>query len=508
MAQKTAAYYFLWSEGGYGASRETETEAVLVPERRWALQMRCQIHSRVPDGGGLRWKWSPGEMDNELLHKRVRLAVFHLPVPSHVAGDRGKCPGDWFISVNLKDAYFHIQIAPRHRQSGVCILNYLDDWLVIAQSRDTLKNHRCQLIEHLKHLGLTINVQKCKLHPTQAITYLGMDLDSRSMIARLSQERIQSLVSALTTTNGSDAEMLLETVGVYGSSSCGVSDRASAYETTSAMTEIPGAKQSLEEWSVACLGVFGVGANDTQSLAAIEGDSVTLHTDVTKINEDDDILWKSGSDNFLIASISIEKKSFSKFDGTNARFRDRLKLDNQTGSLTITNTTTQHAGLYKLQISGAKRLSKTFSVSVYARLLVPVISSNSSQCSSSSSSYCSLLCSVVNVSRVTLSWYKGNSLLSSISASDLSISLSLPLEVEYQDKNTYSCVLNNPISNQTRHLDISQLCHTCSDDHIHCCGFTEAVVRLVVSALVGVAAVAFLVYDIRSTGGGDKKQIL
>ncbi|ROL48221.1 CD48 antigen [Anabarilius grahami] len=252
-------------------------------------------------------------------------------------------------------------------------------------------------------------------------------------------------------------------------------------------------------------GLFGAETNEIQSVSVTEGDSVTLNTDLTEIPND--IIWQFGANNSQIAKIKRKKQIFSISDGPDGRFRDRLKLDDQTGSLTITNITTEHAGVYKLLMLAAKLSSKTFSVSVYARLPVPVISSNSSQCSSSSSSSssnCSLLCSAVNVGHVTLSWYKGNSLLSGISVSDLSISLSLPLEVEYQDKNTYSCVLNNPISNQTQHLDITHLCHTCADC-ICCCGFTEAVIRLALSTLVGVAIVAVQVYDIRSRSLQQKR---
>ncbi|KAK9967225.1 hypothetical protein ABG768_001633 [Culter alburnus] len=206
------------------------------------------------------------------------------------------------------------------------------------------------------------------------------------------------------------------------------------------------------------IGVFG------DSVSVMEGDSVTLYTDLTEIHEDEDLLWKYVAEKSLIAKISIENQIFSIYDDVpDGRFRDRLKLDHQTGSLTITNITTEHAGDYKLEINGAKLTTKTFSVSVYAYLPTPDITRNCSSSSSSSSSNCSLVCSAVNVSHVTLSWYKGNSLLSSISVSDLSISLSLPLEVEYQDKNTYSCVLNNPISNQTQHLDITHLCRPCAD---------------------------------------------
>ncbi|XDV24082.1 hypothetical protein PO909_028353, partial [Leuciscus waleckii] len=196
----------------------------------------------------------------------------------------------------------------------------------------------------------------------------------------------------------------------------------------------------------------------------MEGNYVTLNSGLTKIHEDEEILWKYGTENCLIAMISRAAGISSISDDvqiSDGRFRDRLKLDDKTGSLTITNTRTEHAGDYQLVIRGVKITSKTFSVSVYAHLPVPVISRDSF--SSSSSSSCSLVCSsVLNVCDATLSWYAGISVLSSISVCDLSISLSLPLEVEYQDKNTYSCVLNNPISNQTTHLDINTLCHTCA----------------------------------------------
>ncbi|XP_057181304.1 uncharacterized protein LOC130548499 [Triplophysa rosa] len=230
----------------------------------------------------------------------------------------------------------------------------------------------------------------------------------------------------------------------------------------------------------------------------MEGDSVALRTGLAKINQDDNIIWTFG-ETFLV-NIYKGFHVMSSFDGTDGRFINRLSMDSQTGSLTIKNINTNHSGLYYLFHNNAS--SKIFSVAVHALLPVPVITRDVSLMSSSSErssvSKCVLLCSVMNVTHVSLSWYKGKSLLSSISVSDLYIRLSLPLEVEYQDTNTYRCVINNHFTNHTQHLHINDVCQTCLE-HVRCFSFTEAVIRLVLSALVGVAIIAIVVYDIRSS---------
>ncbi|TRZ03310.1 hypothetical protein DNTS_027478, partial [Danionella cerebrum] len=199
------------------------------------------------------------------------------------------------------------------------------------------------------------------------------------------------------------------------------------------------------------------------------------------------ILWMFGDKGTLIARIKGSGCSGDVFeDVLDGRFRDRLKLDSKTGTLTISNIRAEHAGDYRCY-QGYRSLT-VFRVSVYARP-VPVVTRD---CSSSSEQICSLLCSV-NASAATLSWFRGNTLISSINESELSIALSLPLED--QENISYSCELHSMV--QTQHLNVSQLCEPCADPG-HCCGPTELVIRLVLAALVGVALFLVVMYEVRS----------
>ncbi len=204
----------------------------IVPEE----QMKCGLYSRyflVPKKDrGMRPILDLRPL-NKALVKRVFKMISVKQILAHIQ------PEDHFIAVDLKDAYFHIQVATHHRRflrfafkgvayefkvlpfglalaprtftmcmnstlsplrlNGICVLIYLDDWLIFAQSRSVLKKLKLRLLAHLADLGLSMNMQNSTLQHCHLITFLGMVLDSRTMIALLSEQRIPSIHNTLAT---------------------------------------------------------------------------------------------------------------------------------------------------------------------------------------------------------------------------------------------------------------------------------------------------------------------
>ncbi len=72
----------------------------------------------------------------------------------------------------------------------------------MARAREQLCDHRDLVLRHLSQLGLRVNWEKSKLSPAQRISFLGVELDSVSMTARLTEERAQSVLNCLSSFRG------------------------------------------------------------------------------------------------------------------------------------------------------------------------------------------------------------------------------------------------------------------------------------------------------------------
>ena len=174
-------------------------------------------------------------LDLRGLNRFLKIMPFHMLTTADVL--QSVTHGEWFTSVDLQDAYFHVPIAPQHRQflrfayqgrrwqfrvlpfglslsprvftrcmaaalaplqaQGIKILPYLDDWLICAPSREEAAAQTERLLSHVSRLGLKVNIKKSCLNPSQDTTFIGLALHTRSMSARPSPRRVDDILKLL-----------------------------------------------------------------------------------------------------------------------------------------------------------------------------------------------------------------------------------------------------------------------------------------------------------------------
>lgn len=115
-------------------------------------------------------------------------------------------------------------------------------------------------------------------------------------------------------------------------------------------------------------------AGEIKKLSVLEGDSVTLHTNITEIHNVDLVMWMYGAQRSIIAKLNGKSQMISFYDVDDGRFGDRLQLDNQTGSLSISDIRTKLSGDYQLRIISSETSYKTFSLTVHGERLTSVSS--------------------------------------------------------------------------------------------------------------------------------------
>ena len=151
---------------------------------------------------------------NQFVHKEK----FKMTTPRTVTNAMHK--GDWAVSIDLKDAYFHVPIHVRSRRllrfaiatndglrvfefralpfgltsaprvftkvilplghhahlHAVCLLQYLDDWLLRSPNKSLLARQTSWLLDIIRRVGFVLNVAKSQLTPTQRLIHIGWNI--------------------------------------------------------------------------------------------------------------------------------------------------------------------------------------------------------------------------------------------------------------------------------------------------------------------------------------------
>ena len=159
-------------------------------------------------------KWCP-VIDLSVLNSYMLVPTFKMETAEIIRNSVTK--GKWLVSIDLKDAYFHVPIHPdsQHllcfhvdkrtyqfkalpfglatvllqftrivkeaklilQSRGIRVHQYLDNWLLRTNTRHQSQLQTEELIHTIQELGFVINLEKSEFEPTQNIDFLGYHFD-------------------------------------------------------------------------------------------------------------------------------------------------------------------------------------------------------------------------------------------------------------------------------------------------------------------------------------------
>ncbi|MDD9816660.1 MAG: reverse transcriptase domain-containing protein, partial [Gammaproteobacteria bacterium] len=142
--------------------------------------------------------------------------------------------GDWMGKIDLKDAYLTVPISPQDqkflrfrwreqayqctalpfglataprvfskimrpwvtlmREKGVRMIQYLDDILIMASTKEQFRAHMKLVMETLQSLGFIVNRQKSIVEPQQIIEFLGFVVNSLDLEISLPKSKVQKVM--------------------------------------------------------------------------------------------------------------------------------------------------------------------------------------------------------------------------------------------------------------------------------------------------------------------------
>ena len=223
---------------------------IVDPRNECQNQFISTLFVRPKKDGGSRPIFNLKQLNEFVIYEHFKMEGFQVVKNMMIKND-------FMCKIDLKDAYFCIPIHQIHRKflrfnwggqllqytslpfglavgprlftkimkpiiaflrrMGIRLIIYLDNILLLNQSKEGLMKDRDSLIWLLHNLGWLINWKKSVLQPKQTIEFLGLKVDSIEMSVYLPQDKIQSIKMKCQNAIKSDHITIQELASLVGS---------------------------------------------------------------------------------------------------------------------------------------------------------------------------------------------------------------------------------------------------------------------------------------------------